>query len=413
MTFLPRRVPVASARHACCPWQLVVVLAAMLAGTLAAQQSSFQGGTRLIRLDVSVLDAKRQPVRDLTAADFTITERGKVLTVKTFDAVSVPTPGPGAISSSAGRPVPGPDAAAAQESPEARADSLRPGAAEEGLGTGRLVVLIMDYDMTPGNPKWAALGKDIARSVVERMGPNDRVAIQFTRVSSARLELTTDRDLLRTRIDTFSPGGFLALPPTITQEDEVPRYHRTMSALEYTVEAIGPLTDRQKLIVYVGPGIPVNQVNGGDEFVLLMNSLFKDAERANVAIYTFDTTGAEGLYDYAFDRFFLAARTRPSLGNRPPLSELMDNARSSARRVSQFTTDFAVAVAGNTGGRALIKSDNFGAAVEQLFTDTSYYYLLAVEPPSARPDGRFHEVSVKVNRPNTEVRARRGYYYTL
>ena len=46
-----------------------------------------------------------------------------------------------------------------------------------------------------------------------------------------------------------------------------------------------------------------------------------------------------------------------------------------------------------------------------MFADTSVYYLIAVDPPSGTPDGRFHEVNVKVNRRNVDVRARRGYYY--
>jgi hypothetical protein len=59
----------------------------------------------------------------------------------------------------------------------------------------------------------------------------------------------------------------------------------------------------------------------------------------------------------------------------------------------------------------LIRTDIFEPAVAQMFADTSFYYLLAVDPPSATPDGKFHDVTVKVNRPNVDVRARRGYYY--
>src|SRR5205823_1387214 len=66
-------------------------VAAIIAGTLAClvltgsaqqpatpgQQPTFRAGVDVIRLDVSVLDKNRQPIRGLTAADFTILENGK------------------------------------------------------------------------------------------------------------------------------------------------------------------------------------------------------------------------------------------------------------------------------------------------------------------------------------------------
>src|SRR5690606_18452162 len=121
----------------------------------------------------------------------------------------------------------------------------------------------MDDDMTPADPKWGTQARDIARAIVDGLAPDDRMAVQFTRVSETRLELTTDRSQLLSEIDRFIPGGFFALPPTETGDDEVPRYRRTMSALDYTVEALAGVTDRQKMIVYVGPGIPVNQMLTG------------------------------------------------------------------------------------------------------------------------------------------------------
>lgn len=388
----------------------------IVAAALSAQEPSFRSGARLVRLDISVLDGQKQPVRDLTASDFQITERGKPLTVRAFQKVAVP-----AIES------------ARQTSPISEgqlvAPALLPAVAsvEQGptsINPGRLIVLVMDDDMTPAEPKWARQGRSIARSVIERMGPNDRIAIQFTRVATTRLEMTTDRAALLAAVETFSPGGFLAVPPSDTGADEVPRYRRSMAAFEFTTDALARLTDRQKMIVYVGPGIPVNQDaparTGGaqgsvltayhGDFVLRMTELFRDAERANVVVYTFDPTGSDTLQDYAYDRFFLSARSKPAPYNMTA-SAASETAQRRARETAQWTTGFSSSVAENTGGRALIRSDNFQPAVDQMFADTSFYYLIAVEPLGATPDGRFHEVTVKVNRPGVDVRARRGYYF--
>src|SRR5689334_11953880 len=56
----------------------------------ATPQTTFRSGVDLVTIDVSVFDGDRRPVRNLTAADFTIRENGKVLPVVTFKAIDLP-----------------------------------------------------------------------------------------------------------------------------------------------------------------------------------------------------------------------------------------------------------------------------------------------------------------------------------
>ena len=63
------------------------------AGLLAQNQSElpqFRAGVELVQLDVAVLDDKRQPVRGLTAADFTVLEEGVARPIRAFTAVDLP-----------------------------------------------------------------------------------------------------------------------------------------------------------------------------------------------------------------------------------------------------------------------------------------------------------------------------------
>jgi VWFA-related protein len=384
------------------------LLVVAFTGAVSAQGPSFKADVRLVRLDVSVLGRDKQPVHDLTAADFRVTEGGRLLAIRTFDVVTVP--GAGVLPTVAPAIE---DRRPANATPQAES---APPAPAPALGAGRLIVLVMDDDMTPANPKWGTQARNIARSIVARMGRADNLAVQFTRAASTRLELTTDRQKLLAQIDTYSPGGYLALPPTDTGADEVPRYWRSMSSLSFTTAAIASLTDRQEVLVYVGPGIPVNPEWGRDyhgDLTREMNALFRAAERANVVVYTFDPTGSDGLEDYVRDKLMLAATTRATPGGSPaPMDGRILMAQAGARDVARWTTDFSAAVAANTGGRALIWSDNAAPAIEQMFVDTSVYYVLAVEPRDAAPDDRFHEVRIEVARPDVEVRARRGYHYT-
>jgi hypothetical protein len=102
----------------------------LLGGTwLPAQQQGdrpvFRAGVELIQLDVSVLDGRRQPVRGLTAADFTVLEDGVPRPVRAFTVVNLP-----------GR----------ERHTAAWIDAVPPDVATNQIGEqdGRIVVILMD-----------------------------------------------------------------------------------------------------------------------------------------------------------------------------------------------------------------------------------------------------------------------------
>ena len=55
----------------------IAALAAVVTEAQAPQNPTFRSGTDVVRIDVSVLDKNRVPVRGLTTADFTVREEGK------------------------------------------------------------------------------------------------------------------------------------------------------------------------------------------------------------------------------------------------------------------------------------------------------------------------------------------------
>ena len=66
-------------------------------------------------------------------------------------------------------------------------------------------------------------------------------------------------------------------------------------------------------------------------------------------------------------------------------------------------------LAEETGGIAVINTNNFDATFSRIVQDNSSYYVLAYYPPNPKRDGKFHNIQVRVNRPGVTVRARRGY----
>src|SRR5688572_4659252 len=69
---------------------IVMITAAALASGHAQQTPIFRAAADLVQIDVSVLDRDRQPVRGLSAADFTIVDGGIEQPVVAFAAVDLP-----------------------------------------------------------------------------------------------------------------------------------------------------------------------------------------------------------------------------------------------------------------------------------------------------------------------------------
>ena len=64
-----------------------------------------------------------------------------------------------------------------------------------------------------------------------------------------------------------------------------------------------------------------------------------------------------------------------------------------------------------TGGLAMFNTNDVSGAVSTIMSDLSGYYLIGYEPgPQTFTSGLFHDVDVKVKRPDLKVRTRKGFY---
>ena len=64
----------------------------------------------------------------------------------------------------------------------------------------------------------------------------------------------------------------------------------------------------------------------------------------------------------------------------------------------------------DTGGRRIGLTNDFSPALRGVMSDASDYYLLGYESPQVRPDGKFHDIDVRVRRKGVRVIARNGYW---
>jgi VWFA-related protein len=113
--------------------------------------------------------------------------------------------------------------------------------------------------------------------------------------------------------------------------------------------------------------------------------------RLNVTIYSVDATGLIG-YDKTADR-----DARQAYLGADTLS------------YSKELQDSLVKVAYETGGTAIINTQNFKPGLDAITQDMNQQYWLCSSVPPSTKKGAYHKIQVKVSKPDLNVRYRQGY----
>jgi hypothetical protein len=110
-----------------------------------------------------------------------------------------------------------------------------------------------------------------------------------------------------------------------------------------------------------------------------MQQLVRNAQRANVNIYSIDPTGL------------------------PPPDPKTGRLRGEGLR------DFLLTMSNQSGGRAIVLNNEPYREVPAIIAENGAYYLLGYRSTDQTQDGKLRAIEVRVNRPDVDVRARRGY----
>jgi VWFA-related protein len=375
------------------------------------QQPTFRAGINFVRVDAIVTDRQGAPVANLTVDDFEVLEDGKPQSIEQFRFVRV-------------------DGSAPPETQgriRTRADEERAAANDDA----RIFVFFLDdYHVRLGNSM--AARKPLVEFIQTSLGPNDLVAVMYPLTPLDAVTLTRDHQMVSRAIERFE-GRKFNYEPKFPQEqryslypaETVERIRRqvSLSAIEGLSVKLGSLREGRKAVIVVSEGYaavlppqlrdPVaampgmgnpnrrNPLAGENSTVeeraeMLgqidvqqeMQEVFNAANRSNTALYTVDPRGlATGEFD---------------------ISENVGMQRSNASL--RQTQDTLRVLADETDGRAFVNRNDFGKAMRQIVADSSAYYLIGYNSSQAPQDGKFHEIKVRVKRPGTEVRARKGYW---
>jgi len=365
------------------------------------QPPRFRTEVEVVELDLSVTDSNHRPVHGLTAADFTVLEDGQPQSIVQFTAVDITDPPP---------------------TPTTWLRDVAPDVNDNSITDRRVFVILLDDAMIPPDPKMVKATKEMARSLVNRLGPSDLAAVTFTLNNSHAQEFTSDRARLLKAIDTFAPGfrGFAPAPPAnlapgpgqlaaapLLPDKNVDTYYYQSSvrSLENVAELLTDVPHQRKILMYISVGVPIPSVMtvagpGGDtgtdaigwdplsgtasQLQQQLTELFRLARLSNVNVYSFDPAGLDGLANY-----FLTHK------------DANPDARSS--------TDYLRVVAENTGGRAVLDTNTADQGVAEMVRESGSYYLVAYQSSNPRKDGKYRKVDVRVDRPGVTVRTRAGY----
>ncbi|HVE65052.1 MAG TPA: VWA domain-containing protein, partial [Thermoanaerobaculia bacterium] len=390
----------------------------LLTPAVSAQQPSpsftEQVEVRVMDLDVVVTDRGGKPVTDLEREDFTVRVGGKVVPADYFARVEAGT-------------IHAPDLSTA--SPDQVLAAYRQ--AEQAYVPRHFLVYVDVGHLASAGRK---RGLEYVRDLVTRLGPTDRGRIVlFDRRSRELTGWTSSKEALfaaLSRIEEFGPrtSRLDAERQALTEIDTVmgrnareQSIHRESVARRYAEQSrtevrellrdvgselttLAPLAGKKAFLFVSGgfefqPGHAMGAYAASQPNVLtsVVRDVSGDLEgitrRANASEVTFYTLDARGL-----DSSGCGAPTDNPLLARSGVSFL-------ARQDSQ---EGLVALARETGGIALLSSNDVATGVSRVYEDTSTYYSIGVTLTKIPASGH-QTVRVDVNRSGVTVRARRGY----
>jgi VWFA-related protein len=374
-------------------------------------QPVFRGGINFVSVDVIVSDKNGANIGDLKQSDFEITEDGKPQNVQTFKFIKLD-----------GGAIPGPDGPPRQirtdedEEAEAAKDDVR-----------LFAIFLDDYHVRKLSSM--SVRDPLTKFVQTQLGPSDMIGLMYPLQSVLNIRMTRNHDAVVTALQRFTGRKYDYTPMNDIEQQyanypvetvERIRAKVSLSALKGLIIHMGTLKQGRKSLIVVSEGftymvppqlrspnsqipaiagvtgagadpITENRVNFAATIDMQqdLRDVFDEANRQNVSLYPVDPRGL------AVSEFDVS---EPSVGfetDRQYLNATMDSLRTLAE---------------NTDGRAIVNRNDLIGGMRQIIRDSSAYYLLGYSSSVSTPDGKFHEIKVRLKRPGLQVRYRKGYW---
>ena len=366
----------------------------------------FTTATHLVVETVTVIDKKGNPVEGLTAKDFTVSENGLPQTIRVFAYEKLPT-----IAESA--PV-------LRSEPEhihiydklGRTKISPESASDRRYKDHRLLALYFDMTAMPPPDQLRAL-EAAEKFVRTQMTAADLISILRYEGGAVDVlqDFTGDRDRLLSILQTMIVGEGQGLDESTNdastadtgaafgQDDSefnIFNTDRQLSALQTAAKMLGQLSEK-KMLIYFASGLRLNGLNNQAQLHATINA----AVRGGVSFWAID---ARGLVAEAP----LGDATRGSPGN---IGMYSGTAALATNTNFQQSQDTLYALATDTGGKALLDSNDLARGIRQAAESVSSYYVIGYYTSNAARDGKFRRIKISLN---SEIAAnldyRQGYF---
>ena len=386
-------------------WLAQVLVLALLGPSLPAQETDyvFRSKTEIVLVNVTVRDRNGNFVRDLKAEDFTVLEDTKPQKVLSFDLENTDAAVTGDVA----------QVKVLGQSVAAQPATQNPAANQANAFKDRRLVVLF-FDLSSMEPEEIERSAKAAQDYVDKqMVAADLVAIVSLGNSIAvDQDFTADRAALKKILQSFNAGsgqGFEAGDTGTTEGTAETAQPFTVDDTEFNIfntdrrlEAIRSVArqlagiDQKKSLIYFSSGMTRTGIENQAELRSAVNA----AVRSNMSIYTMDIRGLQAL---------------PPGGEAQSASLRGTSAYSGQATLNQFDANFSsqetlVTLAGDTGGKAFLDSNDFGKVFKGVQDDTASYYMLGYHTTNPVRDGKYRHIGVKLNRAGLKLEYRRGYY---
>ena len=392
---------------------LALLLAVLVVPVQAQDQRvpAIRTTTRLVQLNVVVLDNHKRPVSDLSQADFEVFDNGREQKLSHFSMSSTP-------------------AAGARAAPEPLVITNRPGQPDETPGTVTIVLLDELIDQTALVSYYLAALQSVRLQVLKFLNtlrPGQQVALYALRPEGVMVihDLTDDSAALIAAAKTigaaqpkakFSPVG--AKPDTAEDFAAAsrPATSRKTSLTEdlriaIVKEAFQGLAHHlqgrpaRKNIIWISGTFP-SVITGFDPALMAAErDAINPIPGAMLPVPEF--AEPEGYYE----RLRVLAR-QMSDGNISVYPMDTKGLLIGSVRGLQGERSFMDLLASETGGRAFYDTNELDAPLREVIEEGRVAYLLGYYPGDGGWDGKYHHVEVKLKRPGLSVLSRKGYFAT-
>jgi VWFA-related protein len=279
----------------------------------------------------------------------------------------------------------------------------------------RLVALFFDFSNMPQEDQLRA--KDAAVDfITKQMTASDLVSIMaYGNRFDVLEDFTADRDRLLSRLQKMATGEGAGLADvaatsadatddsgTFVADDtefNVFNTDRKLTALEDATKKLAAYPEK-KALIYFASGLTLTGLENQSQLRATVNS----AVRANVSFYPVDARGLSAESPVG------AASQASGRGT----GVFTGSTQASRRSSTTSSQDTLYTLASDTGGRALVDSNDLALGIRQAQQDISSYYILGYYSKNSAEDGKFRKVQVKLVskelQASSKLDFRNGYY---